>query len=106
MGALLRRLRSCETGSALTEYGLMIAVLVLGLVAALGVFRNSVGNMTNRTSGTISRQTSHSYGSGGGGGPRGGAVAPANADPTDPDPDDGDSTAVATTSGLPAALRR
>ena len=43
MGALLRRLRSCETGSALTEYTLMIAVLVLGLVAALGVFRNSVG---------------------------------------------------------------
>jgi Flp pilus assembly pilin Flp len=106
MRQLLRRFRSCETGSALTEYTLMIAVLVLGLVAALGVFRNSVGNMTNRTSGTISRQSSQHYGSGGGAGPRGGAVTPADPDPTEPDPGEGDSTAVATTSGLPAARRR
>ncbi|HEY7612532.1 MAG TPA: hypothetical protein VH764_06045 [Gemmatimonadales bacterium] len=106
MGQLLRRLRSCETGSALTEYTLMIAVLVLGLVAALGVFRNSVGDMTNKTSGTITRQSGHHYGSGGGGGSRGGSASPVDPAPTDPASDDGDSTAVATASGTPAAGRR
>jgi Flp pilus assembly pilin Flp len=118
MGALLRRLRSCETGSALTEYSLIIAVLALGLVAALGVFRNSVGTMTNRTSGTISGQSGR-YGSGGpgsggfgsggygsGGGAGGGTVTQVDPEPTEPDPGAGDSTAVATTSGVPAGRRR
>jgi Flp pilus assembly pilin Flp len=106
MGQLFRRLRSCETGSGLTEYALMIAVLALGLVAALGVFRNSVGTVNNRTSGTISRQSGHHYGSGGGAGLRGGAVTTVDPAPTEPESGQGDSTAVATTSGLPAALRR
>jgi Flp pilus assembly pilin Flp len=104
MGQLVRRLRSCETGSALTEYGLMIAVVALGLVATLGVFRNAAGGMTSRTSGTISRQSGHTYGSRGGGVPRG-VMIPVEAAPARPDSSSGDSTAVATGSSSTAARR-
>lgn len=68
MVQLVRRYWSCETGSALTEYGLMIAVVALGLIGALAVFRNAVGDLTNRTAVTISDQSSSGYGSGGGAG--------------------------------------
>jgi Flp pilus assembly pilin Flp len=109
MGQLVRRLRSCETGSALTEYALMIALVGLGIVAALGVFRNAVGGVTTRTSTTISRQSGHAYGSRGGGGisgiSRGGVVIPVGAAPARPDSSGGDSTAVATGSSSAAATR-
>ena len=104
MGQLVRRLRSCETGSALTEYALMIALVGLGLVAALGVFRNAVGGVTTRASGTISRQSGHAYGSHGGGTPRG-VIIPVEAAPAQPDSSGGDSTAVATRSSSAAATR-
>jgi Flp pilus assembly pilin Flp len=100
MGQLVRRFWSCETGSALTEYGLIIAVVALGLIASLAVFRNAVGNLTNRTAVTISRQSSQGYGSGGGIGvgipPAG--VTPVDAAPAEPDSTAGDSTAVAAAS--------
>jgi Flp pilus assembly pilin Flp len=104
MGQLVRRLRSCETGSALTEYGLIIAVLALGLVAALGVFRNAIGGTTSRTSGTISRQSGQSYGHRGGGIARG-VIIPVEAAPARPDSSGGDSTAIATGSSAAAARR-
>lgn len=105
MGQLVRRLRSCEAGSALTEYGLIIAVLALGLVAALGVFRNAIGGTASRTSGTISRQSGQSYGHRGGGISRGVIIPVEAAAPARPDSSGGDSTVIATGTSS-AAVRR
>ena len=104
MKQLVRRFRSCETGSALTEYGLLIAVVALGLIALLSAFRNKVGDLTNRTSVTITRQSSHGFGYGrGGGGPIGGKPAPDTPSDPEPEPNEGDSTGVAIGSGQAAS---
>lgn len=63
---LILRLRTCEAGAGLVEYALIIAVVALGLVAVLRIFRNSVGTLTNRTAVTISKQSAGGYGGGGG----------------------------------------
>jgi Flp pilus assembly pilin Flp len=108
MGQLVRRFRSCETGSALTEYGLIIAAVALGLFAVLTGFREAVGDLTNRTAVTISHQSSQGYGSGGGGGvglpPSGGK--PTSEAPPEPEPSDPDSTSAADGSGLAASQGR
>src|SRR5918995_266754 len=59
---LLQRLRTCEAGSGLVEYGLLIAVIALGLVGVLALFRNSVGGITNRTADKVSMQAGSGYG--------------------------------------------
>ena len=58
MGQLVRRFRSCEAGSALAEYGLIIAAVALGLSGGRAGFRDAVGDLTNQTSVTISHKTS------------------------------------------------
>jgi Flp pilus assembly pilin Flp len=58
-------LRTCEAGSGLIEYSLLLAVVALALVGVLKVFRNTVGSLTNRTAVTVSQQTARGYGSGG-----------------------------------------
>jgi hypothetical protein len=67
------------------EYALVIAVLAIGLAGVLGIFRNAVGNLTNRTAVTVSTQADGGYGKGAtlGGGPGGGTIAHElpNADP-------------------------
>ena len=93
MGQLIRRFRSCETGSALTEYGLIIAAVALGLVAVLIGFRDAVGNLTNQTSVTISHQSGRGYGSGGGGGGDHGGGGSSSPE-TPPEPEDGDSSST------------
>jgi Flp pilus assembly pilin Flp len=92
MGQLARRLRSSETGSALIEYGLIIAVVAIGLVAMLTRFGNAFGDLTNRTAVTISHQSSRGYGGGVAAPPVG--VTPVPVVPTQPDSSGGDSTAV------------
>jgi Flp pilus assembly pilin Flp len=62
-------------GSALTEYGLLIAVVALGLFAVLVGLRDAVGNLTQQTSVTITQKSGGGYGRGGGGGVRLGVVA-------------------------------
>jgi Flp pilus assembly pilin Flp len=86
MRELFRRIRTCETGAGLVEYGLLLAVVALGLVGVLRLFRNSVGGLTNRAAVSVSTQTGGSYGVGGGGGgaPSGGHAAQR---PATPDPD-------------------
>ena len=104
MGQLVRRFRSCEAGSALTEYGLIVAAVALGLIALLAGFRNAVGDVTTRTSVSISHKTSRGgYGRSGGVQPVG--VQPAPETPAEPEPEDGDSTGVAIGSGQAAAGR-
>ena len=77
MRELFRRIRTCETGAGLVEYALLLAVVALGLVGVLRLFRNSVGGLTNRAAVSVSTQTGGSYGMGGGGGgaPSGGDAA-------------------------------
>jgi hypothetical protein len=73
---------------------LLIAVVALGLIALLAGFRNAVGDLTNRTSVTITKQSSRGFRYHGGGvRPIGGKPAPDA--PAEPEPDSGDSTGVA-----------
>lgn len=87
MRQLIRRLRTCEAGAGLVEYGLLIAVVALCLVGILGLLRNSVGGVTERVAVDVSTQTAGGYGTGGtaGGAP---SWRPAAYRPADPDPDD------------------
>jgi Flp pilus assembly pilin Flp len=101
MGQLVRRFCTCETGSALTEYGLVIAVVALGLFGVLTGFRNAVGDLTNRTSVTIARQSSQGYGSGGGVATPPVSATPVPKAPADPDSTSSDSIAVAARSPVP-----
>jgi len=103
MGQLVRRFRSCETGSALTEYGLVIAAVALGLIALLAGFRSAVGDLTTRTSVSISHKSSRGFGYGRSGGVRPVGGQPAPETPPEPEPEDGDSTGVAVGSSQAAA---
>jgi Flp pilus assembly pilin Flp len=67
---LVRRLRTCEAGSGLVEYALLIAVVALGLVGVLRFFSNTAGGLTNRVAVSVSAGTAGGYGS------RGSGVAP------------------------------
>lgn len=106
MGQLVRRFCACETGTALTEYGMLIALMALGLVAALGSLRDSLGDLTNRTAVTISEQSSRGYGYGAAAPAPSGRVPSVPETPVAPDSSGGDSSAVAATSGLAAAEGR
>lgn len=45
MKAVLRNLWSDESGQGLTEYALLIALVSLGLITLLGLYRNAIGNV-------------------------------------------------------------
>jgi Flp pilus assembly pilin Flp len=70
VGQLMRRLRSCDSGTGLVEYGLLLAVLALGLVGVLTLLRKSVEGLTTSVSVAISQPGS------------GGHVPPASTVPT------------------------
>jgi Flp pilus assembly pilin Flp len=83
---LIRRFRICEAGAGAVEYALLLAVLAIGLMGVLAIFRNAVGGITNRTAISVSTHAAGGYGTSRsvGGGVIGGIVAhgpPA----TDPD---------------------
>lgn len=80
MRQLFHRLRTCEAGDGLVEYGLLIAVVALGLVGVLGLFRNTVGGLANRTAVRVATQAGGGYGLGPG-------EIPAAHRPATPDPD-------------------
>jgi Flp pilus assembly pilin Flp len=90
---LIRRLRTCEAGAGVVEYALLIGVLAIGLVGILGIFRNTVGGLTNHAAVSVSTQAGGSYGSGTavGAGSGGGTVAhqpaPASPDSSSAEPD-------------------
>jgi len=45
MKAVLRTLWDDEQGQGLTEYALLIALVSLGLITLLGLYRNAIGNV-------------------------------------------------------------
>jgi Flp pilus assembly pilin Flp len=92
-------------GSALTEYGLLIAVVALGLFAVLVGFRDAVGNLTHQTSVTITRHSGGGYGRGGGGGVRHGGGGESSPD-NPPEPENGDSGSTSVGSGMTVAGAR
>ena len=61
MGQLVRRLRSCDSGTGLVEYGLLLAVLALGLVGVVTLLRKSVEGLTTSVNVAISQPGSGGY---------------------------------------------
>jgi pilus assembly protein Flp/PilA len=45
MKAVLRTFWNDEQGQGLTEYALLIALVSLGLITLLGLYRNAIGNV-------------------------------------------------------------
>ena len=54
---------SDESGQGLVEYVLIIAVVAIGLIAALYTFRNKIGNTFDSVSNSLNNQPSNTYGS-------------------------------------------
>jgi pilus assembly protein Flp/PilA len=50
-----------ESGQGLTEYALIIALVAIGLIAILVLFRNSIGNVFNTSRNTLNSAPGNSY---------------------------------------------
>lgn len=97
MRQLIRRLFACDSGAGAVEYALLIAVLALGLVGVLSLFRNSIGRALDHTVVSVSKQTAAGYAVRETvGGRRGGAIAPGptTGAPDGPSPDPDSSAAL------------
>lgn len=68
MQRLLRRFWSDESGQGLVEYVLIIALVAIGLIAIMYVFRDAIGNIFNNIAATLKGQPANAYGAGGGNG--------------------------------------
>jgi len=107
---LIRRFRTCEAGAGAIEYALLIAVLAIGLMGILALFRNAVGGLTNRTTVGVSAQAAGGYGMrmAGGGGSSGGTVglrpAPAEPDSSSAEPDSSSATGGTTAASSDPAI--
>ena len=53
MMTLLRGFLADESGQGLVEYALIIALVAIGLIAILTLFRNAIGNVFNQTRNTL-----------------------------------------------------
>lgn len=50
---LTRNFLADEEGAIIAEYGLLIAILVAGLIVAIGLYRNDIANWLNTLSNKI-----------------------------------------------------
>ena len=50
----MRKIMSSETGSILTEYGLLLVIVALSLVAVLGLFRDDLTSKFNEIRAEVS----------------------------------------------------
>ncbi|MVZ97488.1 Flp family type IVb pilin [Sphingorhabdus sp. IMCC26285] len=50
---LIRRITRCEQGATAVEYGLIVSLIVIAIVASLGQFGDSSQGMWNRVSNKI-----------------------------------------------------
>ena len=53
MKDLLKRFLTDESGQGLTEYALVLALISIGLIAVLIVFRDAIGRVFNRVVGVL-----------------------------------------------------
>jgi len=58
---LLKRFAQDESGQGLVEYVLIIALVAVGLILALTVFRNQIGNTFDNVNGQLKNAPSTPY---------------------------------------------
>jgi len=61
MAALLEGFVADESGQGLVEYALIIALVAIGLIAILTLFRNAIGNVFNETKNKLNNAPGASY---------------------------------------------
>ena len=61
MTTLLRGFFADDAGQGLVEYALIIALVAIGLIAILTLFRNAIGNVFNATRNTLNNAPGASY---------------------------------------------
>ena len=61
MRALLNSFINDESGQGLVEYALIIALVAIGLIAILVLFRNAIGNVFNESKNWLNNAPSGSY---------------------------------------------
>jgi pilus assembly protein Flp/PilA len=61
MKTLLQSLWNDESGQGLTEYVLIIALVAVGLILVLGVFRNAIGSVFDTATDQLKSQPSAPY---------------------------------------------
>jgi pilus assembly protein Flp/PilA len=58
---LMQRLQSDESGQGLVEYVLIIALIAIGLIAVMTIFRNEIGQTFDTISGTLNNAPGSAY---------------------------------------------
>ena len=61
MRELVNRFMSNESGQGLVEYALIIALVAIGLIAILVLFRNAIGNVFNTSKNRLNNAPGASY---------------------------------------------
>ena len=61
MRAVLGKFMKDEEGQGLVEYALIIALVAIGLMAILVLFRNSIGNVFNTSKNRLNNAPTTSY---------------------------------------------
>ena len=61
MKAVLSKFMKDESGQGLVEYALIIALVAIGLIAILVVFRNAIGNVFKRSAGELNNAPASSF---------------------------------------------
>lgn len=61
MRAVLGKFMKDEEGQGLVEYALIIALVAIGLMAILVLFRNSIGNVFNESKNRLNNAPQGSY---------------------------------------------
>ena len=61
MLATLKSFMNDDSGQGLVEYALIIALVAIGLIAILVLFRNSIGNVFNESKNRLNNAPSGSY---------------------------------------------
>ena len=61
MQGILKSFVKDDSGQGLVEYALIIALVAIGLIAILILFRNSIGNVFNESRNRLNNAPSGSY---------------------------------------------
>ena len=55
---LIRRIRKCDRGATAVEYGLIVSLIVIAVVASIGNFAGKTQAMWNNVSNNVAKSTS------------------------------------------------